>query len=512
MPDDAGSAVPTAGSGFVLSARKLTALIQWSLRDDPPGPMAVQDSRQRESRFSEIPVNKRQSTAILLWTLFLMGASVAPWGWEDAAQAQSAAPPSIPGLIVSTPSGPPSGGVPTPLPGMVVTTPPGPVAPVGPPPSSMVPPPPVATAKPKPKPKPAASAPSAERRLGIVALVNDEPITAFEVDQRARFMVLGANIQDQARANLKRIAEQPSTNQDIKSILENVVKSNPGKTRDQLIAIFEERKKQYVLGLQKRAIEGARAGALPAMRKSAIDELIEERLKLQEAKKLNIVVSDDDVNRALKGVAERNKMTDKQFAEHLKGMGGDVSIMRSRFQAAIAWREVVRRKYGAMITVSGRDVDRMVASATTDAPADQAELHLHKITLSMAGKLDQAALAAKYGEAERIKRSFKGCKTTSTAMKGIAGAKLEDLGFRAPTTTSEPTRSLLASAREGEMLPPSVTSEGVEIYAVCARRTIKADDKRREQVQEELTMKEYDLVSRQHLRDLRQNADIEYRK
>jgi peptidyl-prolyl cis-trans isomerase SurA len=62
------------------------------------------------------------------------------------------------------------------------------------------------------------------------------------------------------------------------------------------------------------------------------------------------------------------------------------------------------------------------------------------------------------------------------------------------------------------MLPPAVTSDGVELYAVCARRAIKADDKRREQVQEELTMKEYDLVSRQHLRDLRQNADIEFRK
>ena len=97
-------------------------------------------------------------------------------------------------------------------------------------------------------------------------------------------------------------------------------------------------------------------------------------------------------------------------------------------------------------------------------------------------------------------------------MKGIAGAKLEDLGYRAPSTTAEPTRSWLTSAREGEMLPPSVTGDGIELYAVCARRVIKADDKRREQVQEELTMKEYDLVSRQYLRDLRQSADIEYRK
>jgi peptidyl-prolyl cis-trans isomerase SurA len=458
----------------------------------------------------------RHPPAIPALAALLTGAFVASLAFMEGAVAQSPAP-SIPGMIVSTPSG---GAAPS-IPGMVVTPsgPSGPPTASSPPPGMMVAPapkaPPAKTATPKAKPKPrsrAVAMPSGGPiKQGIVVLVNDEPITGYEVEQRARFMVLGANIQDQARANMKQIAERPSTSEDIKAILQNVIQSNPGKTREQLIAIFEERKKQYVLGLQKRAIEGARASVLPGMRKSALEELIEERLKLQEAKKLNIVVSEEDVKRALKGVAERNKMTEKQFAEHMKGMGGDVAIMEARFRSSLAWREVVRRKYGHMITVSGRDVDRFVAADSNDA-ADQAELHLHKITLAMPTKFDQAALAAKYKEAERIKGNFKGCKTSAEAIKGISGAKLEDLGFRAPSTTTEPTRSWLTSAREGEMLPPSVTATGVELYAVCARKVVKADEKRREQATEELTMKEYDLVSRQHLRDLRQNANIEYRK
>ena len=63
----------------------------------------------------------------------------------------------------------------------------------------------------------------------------------------------------------------------------------------------------------------ARASTLPRLRKDAREELIEERLKLQEAKKAGIEVSDDEVKKMLTGLAERNKMSYDQFAQHLKG-------------------------------------------------------------------------------------------------------------------------------------------------------------------------------------------------
>ena len=47
--------------------------------------------------------------------------------------------------------------------------------------------------------------------------------------------------------------------------------------------MFEARKKEFAMGLQKQALDGARAGALPKLRKDAQEELIEEKLKLQEA-------------------------------------------------------------------------------------------------------------------------------------------------------------------------------------------------------------------------------------
>ena len=70
---------------------------------------------------------------------------------------------------------------------------------------------------------------------GIVALVNDEPVTGYEVQQRATFLAVsggGAGITERARENLKAYAQQESTNQRMRAILEETVRANPGKTRE----------------------------------------------------------------------------------------------------------------------------------------------------------------------------------------------------------------------------------------------------------------------------------------
>jgi hypothetical protein len=59
----------------------------------------------------------------------------------------------------------------------------------------------------------------------IVALVNDEPVTAYEIEQRARFLSLSSNIGDKVKENFKRLAEQESTNQQLRAIMQQVIDS-----------------------------------------------------------------------------------------------------------------------------------------------------------------------------------------------------------------------------------------------------------------------------------------------
>src|SRR5262245_66513382 len=57
----------------------------------------------------------------------------------------------------------------------------------------------------------------------IVALVNDEPVTAYEVEQRARFLSLSCNIGGKVKECFKRIAERDSNNRQLGQIRRDVV-------------------------------------------------------------------------------------------------------------------------------------------------------------------------------------------------------------------------------------------------------------------------------------------------
>ncbi len=69
-------------------------------------------------------------------------------------------------------------------------------------------------------------------------------------------------------------------------------------------------------------------------------------------------------------------------------------------------------------------------------------------------------------------RAIPGCATISALSASVTGAKFEDLGAQ-PSSIPEPTRSLLLNATEGDMLPASVTSSGVELWALCSRKTLR---------------------------------------
>lgn len=375
-------------------------------------------------------------------------------------------------------------------------------------------------AAPKPKPKPrrqASTAPASDagtgsgRGQGIVVLVNDEPITAYEVDQRATLMAAGAGIGQAAQANFKRLAQDPRTNQRLQAILKETIEANRGKSREQILAAFEVKKKTFVVSLQKQAVSSARVGALSGIRPKALDELIEERLKLQEAKRLGIAVPADEVTKAFKGFADRNKVTEQQFVAQLQSQGIDAESIKARLRAALAWRDVIRRRFGHQISVSGREVDQLIEKAGgTGAP--EVSLQLHKITLAITGGIDQRIMAKRLAEGERLRQRFGGCRSTQALAKGVADARFENLTDQSASTIAEPTRSLLLNAKEGEMVPPSLTAAGVELYAVCGRKVAKASEKRREEVQQELTMREFEVLSRRHIRDLRTDALIEHRK
>jgi peptidyl-prolyl cis-trans isomerase SurA len=357
------------------------------------------------------------------------------------------------------------------------------------------------------------SSPPGKSEQTIVVLVNDEPITAYEIQQRTAFLALngggggsGADLKAKAEARWAQIVKDPRTNERLQALF----REKNVKSREEAQAI----QKEYAFKLQQNMIEQikreARDAMLPKFKKEAQEELIEERLKLQEAKRQNVEIGENELNQVIKGLAERNKMTEQQFVQSIKGSGVDVSTLRERFRAQYAWREVVRKRGQMLISINQRDVEQAINATAKEAGEDMVELQVQRITL-VAPARDQGALARRYAEAEALRTRYGGCATLPALAREAGDARHEDLKYIKPSSLPEPTRSLLLSAKDGDMLPPATATQGIEVYAVCGRRPIKVDEKEREKAEGELAQKEFEIVGKRYLRDLRQDAHIEYR-
>jgi peptidyl-prolyl cis-trans isomerase SurA len=340
---------------------------------------------------------------------------------------------------------------------------------------------------------------AASSSQSIVALVNDDPITGYEVEQRVTLALMGTpELQQRLQAKLK----SPKINDQFKAFAIKRLKANPPKSEAEQQSRIKQLQAQFVQSIREDVVREFR----PVARKKALDELIDERLKLQEAKKLDVVASNDDVDRILTGMAERNKMSLPDFTEHISKMGADVSAMRERIKASLSWADVIRRRYGQQIVVATRDVDHLVSGIEGQ---DNVELRVSRILLTVAED-DQKRVAQRLTEGERLRREYSGCATMSALANGVAGARFDDLGDRKPSSLPEPTRSLLLNAHDGEMLPPTIGEAGVELWAVCGRKAVKVDEKR-EMAEGDLRQKEFEILAKKHLKDLRQDAHIEYR-
>lgn len=362
---------------------------------------------------------------------------------------------------------------------------------------------------------------AASSEHAIVVLVNDDPITAYEIEQRGRLLALSANIGDYIKQNAKarweRIVKNPKINDEFRAY---ATKRNP-QSREELKKIQQQFIREKQKAMMDQLQSEARSRAAQGTKKQAIKELVEERLKLQEARRNNVLAGDDEISKIISGIAERNKMTEDQFAKHMAGNGVDISTMRQRFRAMVSWNAVVRRRFGYQIAVTERDVDRFVDPALAGGDdsdgAANVSLKVQRVTFAVPSNLDQKAVAQKLAQADQMRRKFGGCKTTEKLAKSF-GANFEDLGTRQPASISEPTRTLLLNAKSGEMIPPNVGPDGVELWAVCDRKDVAADDNGGPGVggggssaKEERRRKELEILARKHLKDLRQDATIDCR-
>ncbi|MGO1117137.1 peptidylprolyl isomerase [Rhodovibrionaceae bacterium A322] len=89
-------------------------------------------------------------------------------------------------------------------------------------------------------------------------------------------------------------------------------------------------------------------------------QLIDEKLQLQEAKRLEISIPANYVDNGVQEIAERNGMDTASFLSALKGQGVLETALRGQVEASIAWQTIVQTRLRAQLNISQDEIDETV--------------------------------------------------------------------------------------------------------------------------------------------------------
>lgn len=103
------------------------------------------------------------------------------------------------------------------------------------------------------------------------------------------------------------------------------------------------------------------------LQKQAMEDLISDRLRMQEAKRFGVKVKEEDLRKGMDEFAGRANMDAEKFVAELGKAGVAPETFRDFVEAGLVWREIVRGKFNAYAKVSDEEVDRALEAETRKA-------------------------------------------------------------------------------------------------------------------------------------------------
>ena len=94
--------------------------------------------------------------------------------------------------------------------------------------------------------------------------------------------------------------------------------------------------------------------------RQVLNQLINEKLQLQEAERLGIKISEKEVERAYNDVARGNKMTNEQLTGFLNKALVDKEVLANQLNTQIAWGRTVNRLFRSEISIGSDEVDEII--------------------------------------------------------------------------------------------------------------------------------------------------------
>jgi peptidyl-prolyl cis-trans isomerase SurA len=247
-------------------------------------------------------------------------------------------------------------------------------------------------------------------------------------------------------------------------------------------------------------------------RQEVIDELIDEKVKIREAKKYSVDPSASDIDAAFVSLSTRMHVTADQLTQILAAKGVRPDTMKSRLKADMVWTSLVRGRFKESLQVGEKDVQSAVQVGGGDKQETESfEYQMRPIVLIVPRGAAPAVMEARHKEAETFREQIQSCDQANNLFKAMQNSTIRDTVVKTSADIPASLRDLLDKTPIGHLTPPEITRQGVEMVALCARKPTTIDTPKKREIRDKMFADKFMAKSKSYLQEIRKGAMIEYR-
>lgn len=245
------------------------------------------------------------------------------------------------------------------------------------------------------------------------------------------------------------------------------------------------------------------------LNEQAEQELIDQALRVAEAQRLGIRVSDEQVDTAYNNFAKTNKMTVKQLDGIMAQSGVTKSHFKEFIRAQMSWNQALgSRNRRDTSKMSEQDVVRRMLQQGGAKPT-ATEYMLQQVIFVVPAS-ERGNMAKRKREAEAMRARFNGCDSTREFAKGLLDVTVRDLGRKLAPELPPDWAEQIKNTKVGGATGVRETQVGIEFIGICSSREVSDDRVARLTFQTEGAAddKSGEDLSKKYTAELREKAKI----
>lgn len=209
------------------------------------------------------------------------------------------------------------------------------------------------------------------------------------------------------------------------------------------------------------------------MASQVLRQMIDERLQIQNAKRLGVPASPAEVQQRLGEIERGAGMSPGQFKLFLQSIGVPYDIAAQQFEAQIAWGKVVRRKVRPQVDVSEAEIDDAMSRLRANMGKTESRVAEIFVPVDRAEGVDEGKRSA-----DRIYDQLKrGAPFAAVAQQFSQGPSAQtggDIGWILPGSLDPTLDAALGRLQPRQFSEPIRSPSGWHILYVVDRRQFAA--------------------------------------